>query len=201
MPTVPWRLRSLALLAAPAWALAGGAQVRNPVATLLWAVYVAFWLAVPRAWSVALAVLTVPAALAASLTIEHSAPAIGLLWLYPAIALCYAVPETISVAALLLVCALAMIASFPIVGSGVTTGTPSWSWFWRELGHTILAVGLPAVAAGLAASTARRLLSATERLGRAQRQLAGAAVQGERAPVARGLPDPPRHSLTRPVGE
>ena len=196
MPTVPWRLRSLALLAAPAWALAGGAQVRNPVATLLWAVYVAFWLAVPRAWSVALAVLTVPAALAASLTIEHSAPAIGLLWLYPAIALCFAVPETISVAALLLVCALALIASFPIVGWGVTTGTPSWSWLWSELGHTILAVGLPVLAAGLAASTARRLLSATERLGRAQRQLAVAAVQEERTRFARDLHDLLGHSLT-----
>src|SRR5262249_407153 len=93
-------------------------------------------------------------------------------------------------------CAVALIASFPIVGWDVTTGTPYWSWFWRELGHTILAVGLPALAAGLAASTARRLLSATERLDRAQRQLAVAAVQEERARFARDLHDLLGHSLT-----
>src|SRR5262245_61452424 len=98
MPTAPWHLRSLALLAAPAWALAEGARVQHAVASLLVAVYVVFWLAVPRAWSAALAVLTVPMALAASLGIDHSSPAIGLLWLYPAIALCFAAPETMSVA-------------------------------------------------------------------------------------------------------
>jgi signal transduction histidine kinase len=212
MPPVPWRLRGLALLAAPAWLLENavaneeGRQVQHAaafllVAFLLVAIYVAFWLAVPRAWSAALAVLTIPVAIAASLGIEHSLPAIALwlytlLWLYPAIALCFAAPETMSAAALIVVCVLAVVVLFPMLGWGVTTDVPSWVWLWRELGHTILAVGLPILAAGLVASTTRRLLSATERLGRAQRQLAVAAVQEERTRFARDLHDLLGHSLT-----
>ena len=202
MPAVPWRLRALALLAAPAGLLAEGSQVQHAVAFVLVVVYVAFWLAVPRAWSAALAVLTIPVAFAALLGIEHFSPGTAplwlyvLLWLYPAIALGFAAPEAMSAAALTVVCVLALVTSFPIMASGVTADGPSWTWLWRGLGHTIMSVGWPLLAAGLVASTTRRLLSATERLGRAQRQLAVAAVQEERARFGRDLHDLLGHSLT-----
>jgi two-component system sensor histidine kinase DesK len=194
MPSVPWRLRGLALLAAPAWLLEQGSQVEHVAPLLLVAVYVAFWLAVPRAWSVALAVLTIPLAVASSLGIEHTSPAAGLVWVYAAIPLCFAAPEAMSGAAVIVVSVLATIASLPLLGGAAVPSIPSW--LTKELSHATLAVGLPVLLAGLAASTARRLLSANERLGRARHQLAVAAIQEERSRFARDLHDLLGHSLT-----
>jgi two-component system sensor histidine kinase DesK len=86
-------------------------------------------------------------------------------------------------------------ASLSVVGGGgVKMDLPTW--LSKELSHASLAVGLPVVTAGLAASSARRLLSANESLRRARQQLAVAAVQEERTRFARDLHDLLGHSLT-----
>ena len=164
------------------------------IAILLATAYVAFWLAVPRAWSVVVAALTGPAALAASLGTDQPSPLIGLLWVCVAIAVCFAAPERMTVAALAVVTVLAMVASLPLL-SGVGTAD-LMSLLQRDLTHAGLAVGLPVVIAGLAASSARRVLSANESLRRARQQLAVAAVQEERTRFARDLHDLLGHSLT-----
>src|SRR5215472_95579 len=194
MPTVPWRVRSLALLAAPGLLLAQGALVAHVGAAALLLAYVAFWLAVPRPWSVAPAILTVPAALVASLGVEPPSPVIGLLWAYAAIAVCFAAPDRLSVVTVIAVAVLAMIASFPVLGGGGATDIAAL--MVRGLPHASLAVGLPVVTAGLAASTTRRLLGANDGLRRARQQLAVAAVQEERTRFARDLHDLLGHSLT-----
>ena len=194
MPTVPWRVRGLALLAAPGLLLAEGAWVAHVGTGALLLAYVAFWLAVPRTWSLALAILTIPAALVASLGIEQPSPAIGLVWAYVAIAVCFAAPDRLSVAAVIAVVVLAMIASFPLLGG--LGATDHFAVLVNGLPHVTLAVGLPVGTAGLAASTARRLLSANDGLRRARQQLAVAAVQDERTRFARDLHDLLGHSLT-----
>lgn len=181
MPAVPWRLRALALLAAPAVLLQAGSSVGHLIYLLVLALYVGFWLAVPRAWSIALAVLTVPAALLAPIGVQQPSEVADLLWVYPAIALCFAAPESFSFAVLIAVTLLAMVTSLAVPGEAV---------------HKVVAFGLPALLAGLAASTARRLLTANERLAQAQQQLAAAAVQEERVRFSRDLHDLLGHSLT-----
>lgn len=194
MPTVPWHVRGLAVLAAPGLLLAEGAWAAHVGAGALLLAYVAFWLAAPRPWSAALAMLTIPAALVASLGVEQPSPVIGLLWAYVAIGVCFAAPDRLSGATVIAVAVLAIIASFPVLGG--LGAADVGALLVQGLPHATLAVGLPVVTAGLAASTARRLLDANDGLRRARQQLAVAAVQEERTRFARDLHDLLGHSLT-----
>src|SRR5215469_7387116 len=141
MPPVPWQVRGLALLAAPALLLAEGTWVAHAGAGALLLAYLAFWLVVPRRPAVALALLTIPGALAGSLGAAQPSPLIGLLWVYVAIAVCFAVPERMSLAAVIGVTVLAMIASVPILSGDPIPDIRSF--LTRVVTHATLAVGLP----------------------------------------------------------
>jgi len=174
-------MRGLAVLAALTVLLPGGSQTVHAAALVLGAIYVGYWLVVPRAWSILLAALTVPAALAAT-NAPGPRQVIDLLWVYPALVLGFAVAGAWGLAMLCLLVVLAVAST--LVLSGESSVHEAWL------------VALPVLLAGLAASTARRLLSANEDLARARQQLAVAAVQEERTRFARDLHDLLGHSLT-----
>jgi two-component system sensor histidine kinase DesK len=160
--------------------LASGSQV-TIAATVLAAIYVAYWLATPRRWSVWLALLTAPAALAA-IARSETGQVTYLLWVCPALAIGFAILGGRAVAVLVVLLGTAVASSL------VRSGQLSL--------HVVLQVALPITLAFLAASAVRQLLTANRELANARQQLAVAAVQEERNRVARDLHDLLGHSMT-----
>jgi len=180
MPSVPVGLRAVAMLAVLTVVVASGSQI-TIVAALLAAIYVGYWLAVPRPWSVWLALLTGPVALAA-IARSETGQVTYLLWVCPALAIGFAIVGARAVAVLVLLVGAAVASSLR------RSGQPSL--------HAVLQVALPITLAFLAASAVRRLQAANLELARAREQLALGAVQEERARFARDLHDLLGHSLT-----
>lgn len=160
--------------------LASGSQI-TIVAALLAAVYVGYWLATPRPWSVWLALLSAPLALAA-IARSETGQVTDLLWVCPALAIGFAISGVRAVAALVVLVAAA-IASF-LARSG------------QHNLHGLWQVALPMTLAFLAATAVRQLLATNHELALARQQLAVAAVQEERTRFARDLHDVLGHSLT-----
>jgi two-component system sensor histidine kinase DesK len=160
--------------------LASGSQI-STIAVILAVLYVGYWLAAPRPWSVWLALLTAPAALAA-IARSETGQVTYLLWVCPALAIGFAIVGARAVAGLVVLVGAAVAASL------VRSGQPSL--------HAVLQVALPITLAFLAASAVRRLQAANQELARAREQLAVAAVQEERTRFARDLHDLLGHSLT-----
>ena len=180
MPSVPVGLRAVAMLAVLTVVLASGSQITT-VAVILAALYVGYWLATPRPWSVWLALLTAPAALAA-IARSETGQVTYLLWVCPALAIGFAIVGARAVAALVVLIAAAVASSL------FRSGQPSL--------HAVLQVALPITLAFLAASAVRRLQAANQELALAREQLAVAAVQEERTRFARDLHDLLGHTLT-----
>ena len=160
--------------------LATGSQI-TIVAALLAAVYVGYWLATPRTWSVWLALLSAPLALAA-IGRSETGQVTNLLWVCPALAIGFAISGVRAIVALVALL-VAAVASF-LARSG------------RHDLHGLLQVTLPMTLAFLATSAVRQLLAANNELALARQQLALAAVQEERTRFARDLHDVLGHSLT-----
>ena len=85
---VPFGLRAVAMLVVLTVLLASGSQI-TIVAALMVAIYVGYWFATPRPWSVWLALLTAPAALAA-IARSETGQVTYLLWVCPALAIGFA---------------------------------------------------------------------------------------------------------------
>ena len=160
--------------------LASGSQI-TIVAALLAAIYVGYWLATPRPWSVWLALLSGPLALAA-IARSETGQVTDLLWVCPALAIGFAISGVRAVAALVVLVAAA-VASF-LARSG------------QHNLHGLWQVALPMTLAFLAATAVRQLLATNHELALARQQLAVAAVQEERTRFARDLHDVLGHSLT-----
>ncbi len=170
----------MAMLAVLTVVLASGSQI-TIVAALLAAVYVGYWLATPRPWSVWLALLSAPLALAA-IARSETGQVTDLLWVCPAQAIGFAISGVRAVAALVVLVAAA-IASFL-----ARPGQHNLHGLWQ--------VALPMTLAFLAATAVRQLLATNHELALARQQLAVAAVQEERTRFARDLHDVLGHSLT-----
>ena len=160
--------------------LASGSQI-TIVAALLAAIYVGYWLVTPRPWSVWLALLSAPLALAA-IARSETGQVTDLLWVCPALAIGFAISGVRAVAALVVLVAAA-VASF-LARSG------------QHNLHGLWQVALPMTLAFLAATAVRQLLATNHELALARQQLAVAAVQEERTRFARDLHDVLGHSLT-----
>jgi two-component system sensor histidine kinase DesK len=170
----------VAILAVLTVVLVSGSQI-TIVAAILAAIYVGYWLATPRPWSVWLALLTAPAALAA-IARSETGQVTYLLWVCPALAIGFAIIGARAVAVLVVLVGAAVASSL------LRSGHPSL--------HAVLQVALPITLAFLAATAVRRLQGANQELARAREQLAVAAVEEERTRFARDLHDLLGHSLT-----
>lgn len=180
MPAVPVGLRALAVLAALTVVIASDSQVTF-AAVLLGVIYIGYWLAVPRSWSLWLALLSAPVALAA-IARSETGQVTDLLWVCPALAIGFAISGVRAVAALV---ALVVVATASFLAR---SGQHNLHGLWQ--------VALPMTLAFLATSAVRQLLAANHELGLARQQLAVTAVQEERIRFARDLHDVLGHSLT-----
>src|SRR5256885_1841945 len=100
MPSVPVGLRAVAMLAVLTVVLVSGSEIII-VAGILAAIYVGYWLATPRPWSVWLALLTAPVALAA-IARSETGQVTYLLWVCPALAIGFAIVGVRAAAVLVL---------------------------------------------------------------------------------------------------